>query len=144
MRRFRFKLETVLRHRAIIERQRQQALAEVQNEMAACEVRLSAHLAEHGRTAKGGSGYLDMQDIAQREVYLAVLDARIAQEERIREGIAARLTDARTALLSARQARESIERVRLRHAEEHLYLTARAEQADLDEAGTLRHGKANQ
>lgn len=139
MRRFKFKLEAVRKHRNVLEQMRQQALAVVLGEMEACRMRLDVCRAEQARTVAGRPGSLDLEDIARREAYLDALRLQMAREERVREGIATRLEDARIALLQAAQAREAIERIRQRHYGEFVQRVARSEQAALDEVATLRH-----
>src|SRR5579871_3492206 len=98
MRRFRFRFETVLRHRTILEELRLQAFAVIQNEMATIDARVAAYRSEYTRTVAGRPTSLDVDDIKRREQYLDALNARLEQEQRVREGIAARLEDARVAL----------------------------------------------
>src|SRR5579872_3440989 len=138
MRRFKFRFETVLKHRTILEEMRMQAFAIVQQEMVTVDARLAASRAEYARTVAGRPSSLDVEDIARRERYLDTLSARLAQEERVREGIAARLEDARVALLEARQACKALERVREQDLQEYMRLTAQAEQTAMDEMATQR------
>jgi len=141
VRRYRFKLESVLKYRTVVEELRLQAFATVQAEMAACDARLAAFRDELTRTAIGRPGCIDLEEIARREAYMDVLRARLAQEESVREGITARLEDARASLVQARQAREAMERLRRHDYADYLRLANKAEQEIIDETATLRHGR---
>src|SRR5437764_2465699 len=106
MKRFKFRFEAVLKHRAVIEQTRLLAFAGAQSELAACDNRLAACREEFSRTVTDRPTRIDVEDIPRRERYLDTLNARITQDERTREGLAARMDDARVALITARQARE--------------------------------------
>jgi len=142
MRRFRFELETVLRHRRILESQHLQRLAAVQSELRACDARIARLRADAERALREWPGVVDLLDFAMRELYLEAVGARIEQEERVREGIAARMEEARLALVRARQDRETIERVREGAYREYLHEAERANQQALDEIATVRHAHA--
>lgn len=139
MRRFRFRLEAVLRQRVMREEAALQAFAVVQGEMELSKARVTAAWQEYDHTVANRPTVIDVIAIAQREWYLDTLRARIEQEERIQEGIAARLEDARLALVEARQAREAIDRLRESEFNEYKRHIARLEQEVLDEIATLRH-----
>lgn len=138
MRKFKFRFEAVLKHRAVMEDMRAHAFAAVQRELVQCEARIADLRARYDRTVAERPDSLDFVDIALRESYADSLRTRIEQEQRIHEGIAARLEDARKALVGARQAREAIERIRERDEAKHLYLAHKAEQDRLDEIGLSR------
>ena|SRR5207302_4002813 len=141
MRRFKFRFEAVLKHRAVMEDMRAHAVAAVQQELAACEARLAGLRERYERTLADRPNLLDLMEIALRESYVDSLRSRIEQEERIHEGIVARIEDARVALVAARQAREAIAKIRDRDHEKHVYLAHKAEQDRLDEIGMTRHGR---
>ena len=141
MKKFKFNLQAVLNHRAVLENLRRQALAVVQHELAACDGRLAEYRAVFSATILGRNTQLDLEDLNRRERYLDTLAVRIVSEERVREGIAARFDDARSALLCARQAREAIERVREKAHTSYVEEALRAEQNMLDELSAARHGR---
>jgi flagellar FliJ protein len=139
MRRFKFRLETVLRQRTAREEKCLREFAAAQNEKAACEARLAAYRAERERTILERPEPPDPEDEIRREFYLDGLNARMEHEEKVREGIAARLESARIALMAARHAREALERVKENDFNEYKMLNAREEQHALDEVATMRY-----
>ena len=141
MRRFKFRLEAVMKHRAVVEEQKLQAFATVPREMAESDVRIAVLRAEYESTVASRPEHIDVADIARRERYIDTLNVQIAEEERVREGISARLDDARAALIVARQAREAIERIREKDYFAHLQSAVREEQIAIDEIATLRHAR---
>ena len=138
MKRFRFRFEAVLKHRTITEDLRMQDFARLQSELAACDVRVETLQSEFSRSMAERPTRVDVEDFPRRERYLDTLRVRIEQEERIREGIAARLDDARLALIAARQAREALERIQTADREMHRKVNALAEQNAVDEIATQR------
>jgi flagellar FliJ protein len=141
MKRFRFKLEPVLKYRTALEQLRLQAFAAVQAELNACDERLARYRREQARILSAGPGRWSVDYFTNRERYIDAIKARIAGEERQREGIAARLEDARSALVEARRARESVERLRERAFENYVAETRLAEQNMLDELASPRHSR---
>jgi flagellar FliJ protein len=138
VRKFQFRLQSVLKYRITLEELRRHAFALVQSELIACDSRIAALRAECARTLAGRHS-LDIWDIEQRERYIDTLNASIEREQRVREGILARLEDARCALIAAKQAREALERIRQSDFEEFVQQEGRKEHALLDEMATLRH-----
>lgn len=138
MRKFKFRLQSVLKYRTTLEELRRHAFASIQSELLACDARIAAKRAECARTV-AERNFLDVMDIERREVYINALNAAIEREQRVREGIVARLEDARRAFIAAKQAREAIERVRQSDFEEFMRNEACAEHAVLDEIATLRY-----
>src|SRR5438067_11935512 len=88
MRHFKFRLESVLRHRIVLEELRLQALAQVHNELAACDAELAELRSEFTETVARRPARIEPGDIARRERYLDALGVRIGRQEGIREGIA--------------------------------------------------------
>lgn len=142
MKRFKFRFEAVLKHRAITEELRTQEFARVQGELAACDGRIAASRREFEVTVASRPERIDVEDLPRRESYLDALRARIEQETRIREGIAARLEDARVALVAAKQAREALERIRESDYETYRREATLAEQNALDEIASQRFQRA--
>ena len=141
MRRFRFKLETVLRHRQLMESQRLAELAAVQEELRGCDALLAELHDDVERTLRDWPGVVNVVDFALREQYIDAVAARIVREEHVREGVVSRLDEARAGLIRARQAREMIERVREKAHGVYLAEAERAAQAALDEIASVRHGR---
>lgn len=142
MKRFTFRLDAVLKHRAITEQLRLQEIAVVQTELAVCDARIAGCRREFDRTVAERPDRIDVEDFPRREQYLDAVRERIEQQERIREGIAARLEDARLALIAAQQAREALERIREADHKEYCREAALAEQNAIDEMSTQRFKRA--
>jgi flagellar FliJ protein len=142
VKRFKFRFEAVLKHRTITEDLRLQELAALQAELAICDGRIAACKGEFDRTIAERPGQIDVEDFPRREQYLDTLRSRIEQEERIREGVAARVEDARIALIAARQAREALERLREADYKEYCREAALFEQNAIDEMSTQRFQRA--
>ncbi|MGC8668603.1 MAG: flagellar export protein FliJ [Chthonomonadales bacterium] len=135
MRRFRFSLEAVLRYRRTMEELRGQALAAVQQELAECEARLNDLSATLQRIASEPPAQWDAALLLQKEQYQQMLAERILDLRAEREHILGRLDAAHKALLTARQERRAVERVREGHYQQYLKEAASEEQKLLDDAG---------
>ncbi len=147
MRRFRFRLETVLNHREIIETLREQEFATIQGQLAAIEARIAGLRAEFRQTVAGRPGgaegeRLDAPAILARERYLETVLAAIAQLERRGEAVRVQVEEKRRALVAARQAREAVSHLRDKDLIAHVALGHKLEQEALDELATLRHVRA--
>lgn len=149
MRRFKFGLETALRHRETIETLCEQEFAARQQVLEAIRARLRQLREEFRATVAGRPGskpgeMFDATGIVGRERYLETLQAAIAVQERREEGAQVVLAEKRAALVAARQAREAISRLRDRHLQEHNALVERLTQNALDELAVLRYTRASQ
>jgi flagellar protein FliJ len=147
MRRFHFRLETVLRHRATIEDLCEQDFATAQSAVTAIEVRIARLWDEFRRVVMGrpvGEAHqaFDAQSIYDRERYLETVQAAIAQQERALEAAQIVLEEKRAALVAARQAREAVSHLHDRDLLAHVSLCNKLEQDALDELATLRHVRA--
>lgn len=141
MRKFVFRMRAVLRHRQIIEDLRLQDLSKVQAELAECDSRIQRIVDQAERTLREWPSSFNLADFAIRERFLDALRIQQEREERIREGIAARVEDARVALTRARQEREMIEKIRDRELLQYQHEMAALEQATVDEIATMRHAR---
>lgn len=139
MKRFRFRLQTVLNHRAILEERAGQVFAALQQQLTACDMRIARLKKEYADAVADRQAHFDPIDIHYREKYLDGLLSLREQEERQREGIQARLSDAREALVAAKQEREAIERIRDREYDAYLAEVHHVEQERLDEMATMQH-----
>ncbi len=148
MKRFQFRLETVLRHRKTIETLREQDFATAQGMLAGIEAQMTALRADYRATLAARPGSVagetfDAGAIFDRERYLATLLAGIVQQERNAEAARIVCDEMRRGLVLARQARESVSRLRDKDLLAHTALTHKLEQAALDELATLRHARAH-
>src|SRR6187200_517665 len=117
MRRFHFRLETILRHRETIEDLREQDFATAQGIVQAIEARIAVLREEYRNTLLSRPGGhagepFDARSIYDRERYLETVQAAIEQQERRREAALIVLEEKRIALVAARQAREAVSHLR--------------------------------
>ena len=147
MRRFIFRLETVLRHRETIEGLREQEFVSAQGHLQKLQFRLTTLREEFARIVlgrPGNSGELfNAHIIFDRERYLETVQAAIDQQERRVSAAQIIAEEKRQALLIARQAREAVSRLREQEHTTHTALTQKMEQDALDELATLRFVRAN-
>jgi flagellar export protein FliJ len=141
MQKFKFKLESVLKHRTVLEEQAMLSFAAAQNELAACLARATALRMEFQQLVKKRPELFDVEEITLREGHLDSLLNMIEQQERIREGLEARLDDERVKLLKSRQERQTVTRLREIRYAEHKRESDRIEQEAIDELATLRYVK---
>lgn len=139
MRRFKFRLEAVLKYRAVLEHKCQRIYAAIQVEMKECAARLAAYRADRERIGLLRSEHFDPEEMTRRERYLDVLNERMEYQKQVLEGINARLDAARKDFLEARRAREALEHIRESDMNEYKQLVARQEQKTLDEVATIRY-----
>ncbi len=146
MRRFRFRLESVLQVREALEKQREQeyqaALGVVQ--IAVNHMQQLQQSFQH--TLSGRPGVLpgerfDAPSIRDRERYLSVLQTMQEEQMRVLEAAQANAEEKRRVLVTARQAREAVSTLKQRDLSLYEIETRKQEQDALDEAGALRHGR---
>jgi flagellar export protein FliJ len=143
MKRFVFRLETLLRHRENLESLREQefALAQGHHETARLElVFLEVHLHETVAQRPGveSGERLDAPAILSRERYVEAVQVRIVrQAERVE--VARLITEEkRVKMVEAKQACEAVTRLRTKDHAEYLAESQRKVQASLDEIASVR------
>ncbi len=147
MRRFQFRLESVLHHRALIEGQKEQEYVRTQNRLLEIERKL-AQLQQaceevlQGRGGKTGERNFDIHAITNRERYLASLILRIESVEREIEAARTVMAEARLAMVKARQEREAVTKLREKAHAEYLAEQQKQEQDTLDDMTTLRYKRS--
>jgi flagellar FliJ protein len=146
MRRFVFRLETVLRHRETLENLREQEFAQAQGHLLTLQARLTGLREEFDRVLAGRPGrageHFDAHTIFDRERYLEVVQAAIGQQQRRVETAQIVAEEKRQSLMTARQARQSVSQLREKDLSTHTALAQKVEQDGLDELATLRHVRA--
>ena len=146
MRRFVFRLETVLKHRETLENLREQEFAQSQAHLQTLQARLTGLREEFDRVVAGRPGRtgepFDAHSIFDRERYLEALQAAIGQQERRDETAQIVVEEKRQSLMMARQNREAVSQLREKDLAEHTALAQKVEQDDLDEQATIRHVRA--
>lgn len=149
MKRFKFRLETVLRHREIVETQREQEFAEAQGRLTTQEMRLEQLRGDFARTLSERPGgargeQFDAHAIHDRERYLETLLVAIGQQERRVEAARLIVEERRVLLVEAKQAREAVTRLRTHELAEYQAHVLKLEQEILDDQATLRYVRAAQ
>jgi flagellar protein FliJ len=145
MLKFKFKLETVLKHRAVLEEQAMQAFAEAQSRLAACIARAAALELQFQQVVLSRPSSFDaceIEQLALRERHLDSLRRQIEEQERMREGLEARLEDSRVLLVRTRQNRQTVDRLREIDLAEYRKSVDKAEQDAMDELATIRFERA--
>ena len=146
MRRFIFRLETVLKHRETLENLREQEFAQAQGHLQILQTRLTGLRDEFARVVSGRPGrageHFDAHTIFDRERYLETLQAAIGQQERRVETAEIVVEEKRQLLMTARQEREAVTQLREKDQFEHTAQAQKVEQDGLDELATLRHVRA--
>lgn len=147
MKRFRFRLETALRLRHLAEQQAQVALGEAERAILAEEEALTLALGEYERhqryCARLQAGRLDdIALLAAASQYTVLLEEGLdTQRGLVREAVARREA-CFASLLTCRQEREALEKLRAKQLQAHQQEEAAEEQAWLDEVAVLRWGRA--
>jgi flagellar FliJ protein len=139
VRRFRFRLESVLRHRLQIEEKKERAFVEAQQRRRAAQRVLRQLEAEVMRVRQVDPG-LDLRWLEWREQYVVRLRDRMAAQEQVISLLAQEEEQRRQEWLEARRDRQVLdklkEKAKARHRAEELW----EEQRDLDEWAVLRSG----
>jgi flagellar export protein FliJ len=147
IRRFQFRLQSILRHRARVLDLKRRALAEVEAALARERRRLNDALALRDE-ALGELGRLQAAGMSggDREVFQVWLDWAGGEIERERRLIAEleALRDAKRAeTVRAHQDHEVVDRLKARRREAWRIETARAEQGELDEIAAAAFARAS-
>ena len=137
--RFEFRLQPVLRWRALQEDETKRAFAEANR--AAEEVRMTIRSLQAERAGaqgeirdlyEAGQGF---QDVVETYRYVNALERQIAGQGRKLAELEKALDEKRQALIEARTRRQALEHLRERRQEDHRRLVDREEQAGMDEQG---------
>lgn len=144
MRKFKFRLDTVLRHREILETLKEQEFEAAQGRLLALEARIEHLREEFRQTVARRPGnivgeQIDPGKILDRERYLETLLASIAQLLRHVETARVVANEMRRELVAARQAREAVSHLRDNALDEHTLQSHRIEQNVLDDLATIKH-----
>jgi flagellar FliJ protein len=143
MRRFRFRLESVLRHRETLEGMCEQEFGAAQSRLQAEQARMDQLRAEFDRCVAerpgGAQGErFDAHMVYDRERYLETLQAALEQQSRRVEAASITAEEKRQALVAARQAREAVSRLRQQEFAAYTAQALKHEQDVLDEQATVR------
>jgi flagellar export protein FliJ len=142
MRRFTFRLETLLRHRTTLEDLREQEFAlavarleALKRELESLELHYRQTVAE--RPLCAGDGF-DAPAIHSRERYLEALQERVARQAERVDTARMIADELRAAMVAARQAREAVTRLRDKDHEDYLAEQQQKAQDGLDEIASVR------
>ncbi len=141
MRKYRFRLESVLSHRVVVEDIKQRAHAALHLELAACAAQIDALRRQIRTTMKLTAGATEPETLVRREIYVGLIEKEIERLVDTRRQIEARLETARVELLAASHGKKAIERVQERDFQRWRVETAQAEQSEMDEIAISRHGR---
>ncbi len=149
MRRFKFRLETLLVVRAAQEKQAEQAFSVAQGRLAlslrmlqSSRDRFNIALAERAGTTTGER--IDAASWLDRERYLGVLAATIEQQQRVADTARLVAEEYRQELVKASQARESVSHLKNRDLQRYNAEFNRQEQVSMDELATQQAGRKRQ
>jgi flagellar FliJ protein len=144
MAKFRFKLDAVLRHRTMIEQQRQRALAALETERLRLEsvIRMCQEALEHERAEmRGRLSAADLQGARWQAGASMRLIARAQRAAIELAGVFKRIAAAREELLAAARRRKAVELLKERRYEEWRVDQSRRELAAVDELAVMAAGR---
>ncbi|HVT80674.1 MAG TPA: flagellar export protein FliJ [Phycisphaerae bacterium] len=141
MARFRFKLEALLEHRQMVEKEKQRRVAQIQQEIQVIQRQIQdaqMRIALENRTlgTRELTGRLDMTYIATEKKYVGNLQLKIVYAFQKIVEIEKTLAVARAELLEAAKARKVIEKLREKQLARWREELERKEAAAMDEIGT--------
>jgi flagellar protein FliJ len=145
MKKFKFRLEAVLKYREIIEQLREQDFSTANGMLTNVE-RQIARLEQERRDIMLGrpgsaAGSFDATSIYDRERYILTIDAALQEQHRFAEAARIVVEECRRYLIAAKQARQSVAGLRDKDHIEHTTLALKLEQDALDEMATLRRAR---
>ncbi|GEM_PF-2068944 len=148
VKKFKFRLEAVLKYREIIEQLREQdfstangMLTNVERQIATLEQeRRAILLGRPGSTA----GSFDATTIYDRERYIQTIDAALEEQNRFAEAARIVVEECRRYLIAAKQARQSVATLRDKDHADHTVLALKLEQDALDEMAAMRRSLGRQ
>jgi flagellar export protein FliJ len=144
MRRFQFRLETLLKHRKNLEEQREREYGEAQTRVDRAERRIKSLEQECYATLTQGrsaSCRIDVASLLEREQYVSALKVQIAEVTQERDAALIVAEEARLALVKARQEREAVSKLRENALEEYQQESLRLDQEAFDEMAGLRFAR---
>lgn len=138
MKRFVFRLQTVLELRGRAERQAQIRLAEAQQQVAAADQAL-ARLADEQSQTLSLPPAAPFEDRVAARAWADALSAQAARVEQARQAHLAQMTIRQHELAGRASERRAVEKLRERDLAAHQQEMLRQEQIGLDEIGSARH-----
>lgn len=144
MKRFKFRLEAVLKYREILESKCEQNFLTAQGMLTQVEQQIAVLEQERrnillGRPGSKAGGF-DASRIYDRERYIQTIDAALEEQQQFAEAARLVVEEARRELVAAKQARQSVNLLRDKEYAEYTALNLKLEQAALDEIAALKRG----
>lgn len=145
MRKFVFRLQTLLDHRKTVEDQKLAELAEVRQEEAREVARLAELNVEVDTACERLKNALDkragMAEVTRWDEYVKTLRDDIAVQELTIKTVCERIEQKRQEVVTAMKDRQALESLRDKQQNEFELARARAEQNTLDEMASLRYAR---
>lgn len=144
MAKFRFKLEAVLRHRTMIEQQKQRALADLETERLRLEAyirRCQDGIEQERSELRGLLSAADLQGARWQAGASIRLVARAQRAAIELAGVHKRISAAREELLAATRRRKAVDLLKERRREEWVSEQSRREMATVDELAVMAAGR---
>ena len=142
MKRYRFRLDSVLRVRELTERQAEENYLRAQRMVVEAEMKIREQEQRRSDAQNAArAGKFDADRLNNADRFFLAIGEQIAVHAREREaaGIVAEVM--RLELVEARQAREALTKLREKDYAEYRALTLKQEQEAIDEMATLRFGR---
>jgi len=145
MKRFEFKLQSLLNFRKHLERVAQQDMARTVMDIVNCEKQIDSLQNTHGQSALRLEQIVEKgvgaEEFKQHQVYLGEVLRMVAQEKQHRIQLTRILEKKRFALKKRSIDKKAMERLRERQAKEYNQELLMAEQKELDEISSLKKAR---
>lgn len=143
MKKFKYKLEPLLRYRAFQEQQKKLEVAAARQDVVACEQRIE-HMKNTTKTTRetletAMAGGLDATRFRWYHDYLNGLSHQRVSEQSRREGLVNTLTRRQQELAEKSKAKKVVEKLKERKKEEYYKAGLKTEQQELDDMMILRN-----
>jgi len=145
MKRFEFKLQSLLNFRKHLERMAQQDMAKTVMEISACEKQIDSLQTNHGQSVQRLEEIVEKgvgaEQFKQHQAYLGEMMRMIVQEKQQKIQLGKILGKKRFALKKRSIDKKAMERLRERKAKEYNQELLMAEQKELDEISSLKKAR---
>ena len=145
MKKFSFRLESLMKYRRYLELQAQQDVARAYRDVRACEMRIHTLEHEHSRTAqtldRAAAKGITANDFKNYSDYLDGLTDDLAQLLQQKTALGAELRENQTILTRRSVDRQVLERLKTRKRNEYIQGFLRSEQNASDEIASLKKAR---
>ena len=139
MKRFRFRLQTVLNYRRSLKKEEERNLARRNNELHDAESRLESIIEAQDAGASAAESCETMAELMLAGEYQQVLRTELDEQRKLVKEAAEAVDEAREAYVEKAVDAEMLETLRRRRTEEHAYEMRRKERKAVDEHVVQRH-----